>query len=57
MQVSPSQAQRQLVSGKVGWGWRQATYPISANFIVAGLVILVVTIAYLLSLDEPNQCQ
>jgi hypothetical protein len=53
MQVSPSQAQRQLVSGKVGWGWRQATYPISANFIVAGLVILVVAIASLLSLDKP----
>jgi hypothetical protein len=53
MQVSPSHAQRQLVSGKVGWGWRQATYPISANFIVAGLLILVVAIADLLSLDEP----
>lgn len=54
MQVSPPHSQRQLVSGKVGWGWRQATYPISANFIVAGLVILVVAIAYLLSLDKPT---
>lgn len=39
MQVSPSHTQRQLVSGKVGWGWRQATYPISTNFAFTGLLI------------------
>jgi hypothetical protein len=41
MQVSPPQTQRQLVSGKVGWGWRQATYPISLNFGLTGFVMLV----------------
>ncbi|MDX2255007.1 MAG: hypothetical protein NW214_05780 [Pseudanabaenaceae cyanobacterium bins.39] len=39
MQVSPPQSQRQLVSGKVGWGWRQATYPISSNFGLTGLMM------------------
>ncbi len=53
MQVSPSHSQRQLVSGKVGWGWRQATYPISANFIFAGLLILIVAIAQLVKMSEP----
>ncbi|MCA6624725.1 MAG: hypothetical protein IM542_19565, partial [Pseudanabaena sp. M165S2SP1A06QC] len=47
MQVSPSHSQRQLVSGKVGWGWRQATMPISANFFFAGLLMLMVAIAQL----------
>ena len=47
MQVSPSHTQRQLVSGKVGWGWRQATYPISVNFGFAGLLMLVVAIRQL----------
>ncbi|MCY7331096.1 MAG: hypothetical protein LH649_00215, partial [Pseudanabaena sp. CAN_BIN31] len=54
MQVSPSHSQRQLVSGKVGWGWRQATYPISANFIFAGLLILIVAIAQLVKMSEPS---
>lgn len=52
MQVSPSHSHRQLVSGKVGWGWRQATYPISANFIFAGLLILLVAIAQLVRIGE-----
>jgi hypothetical protein len=52
MQVLPSHSQRQLVSGKVGWGWRQATYPISANFIFAGLLILLVAIAQLVRIGE-----
>ncbi|WP_103667536.1 hypothetical protein [Pseudanabaena sp. BC1403] len=52
MQVSPSHSQRQLVSGKVGWGWRQATLPISANFFFAGLLILVVAIAQLVRIGE-----
>ncbi len=47
MQVSPSQPERQLISGKVGWGWRQATLPISANFGFAGLLMLMVAIAQL----------
>ncbi len=54
MQVSPSHSQRQLVSGKVGWGWRQATMPISANFFFAGLLILMVAIAQLVRIGEPN---
>jgi len=54
MQVSPSHSQRQLVSGKVGWGWRQATMPISANFFFAGLLILIVAIAQLLRIGETN---
>lgn len=54
MQVSPSHSQRQLVSGKVGWGWRQATYPISANFIFAGLLMLIVAIAQLVKMSEPS---
>lgn len=54
MQVSPSHSQRQLVSGKVGWGWRQATMPISANFFFAGLLILMVAIAQLLPIGETN---
>ena len=54
MQVSPSHSQRQLVSGKVGWGWRQATLPISANFFFAGLLILVVAIAQLVRIGESN---
>ncbi len=49
MQVSPPQAQRQLVSGKVGWGWRQATYPISLNFGLTGAVMLVGTMSQLLT--------
>jgi len=52
MQVLPSHSQRQLVSGKVGWGWRQATYPISANFIFAGLLILMLVIAKLGQLGD-----
>ena len=52
MQVSPSHSQRQLVSGKVGWGWRQATLPISANFFFAGLLILIVAIAQLVRIGE-----
>lgn len=52
MQVLPSHSQRQLVSGKVGWGWRQATYPISANFIFAGLLILMLAIAKLGQLGD-----
>ncbi|MFM7601171.1 MAG: hypothetical protein ACKO7R_08245 [Pseudanabaena sp.] len=48
----PSHSQRQLVSGKVGWGWRQATYPISANFIFAGLLILMLAIAKLGQLGD-----
>ncbi len=51
MQVSPSQ--RQLVSGQVGWGWRQATYPISVNFGFAGLLILTLAIAQLVKVVEP----
>jgi len=54
MQVSPSHSHRQLVSGKVGWGWRQATYPISANFFFAGLLLLIVTISQLVRLNEPS---
>jgi len=54
MQVLPSHSQRQLVSGKVGWGWRQATYPISVNFIFAGLLILVIAIYQLLHLGNPS---
>jgi hypothetical protein len=54
MQVSPSHSQRQLVSGKVGWGWRQATMPISANFFFAGLLIVIVAIAQLLRIGETN---
>jgi hypothetical protein len=54
MQVSPSHSQRQLVSGKVGWGWRQATMPISANFFFAGLLILIVAIAQLLRIGETD---
>jgi hypothetical protein len=49
MQVSPPQARRQLVSGKVGWGWRQATYPISLSFGGTGLVMLAGIITQLLS--------
>ena len=52
MQISPSHSQRQLVSGKVGWGWRQATLPISANFIFAGLLIFMVAIAQLVRIGE-----
>lgn len=54
MQVSPSHSQRQLVSGKVGWGWRQATMPISANFFFAGLLILIVAITQLLKIGETD---
>ncbi len=54
MQVSPSHSQRQLVSGKVGWGWRQATYPICANFGFAGFLILLGVIARLFQLDDPR---
>jgi hypothetical protein len=53
MQVSPSHSQRQLVSGQVGWGWRQATYPISVNFGFAGLLMLMVAIAQLVQIVEP----
>lgn len=54
MQVSPSHSQRQLVSGKVGWGWRQATYPISANFGIAGILMLLVAISKLVRTNEPS---
>lgn len=54
MQVLPSHSQRQLVSGKVGWGWRQATYPISANFIFAGLLILVLAISHVVRLRDAS---
>ena len=61
MQVSPShshqksqeKSQRQLISGKVGWGWRQATYPISANFGFAGFLMLTLAIAQLIQIGEP----
>ena len=61
MQVSPShshqksqeKSQRQLISGKVGWGWRQATYPISTNFGFAGFLMLTVAIAQLIQIGEP----
>jgi hypothetical protein len=52
MQVSPSP--RQLISGKIGWGWRQATYPISTNFGFAGLLILTIAIAQLVKADDLN---
>ncbi|ELS33314.1 MULTISPECIES: hypothetical protein [Pseudanabaena] len=52
MQVLPSHTQRQLVSGRIGWGWRQATYPISVNFIFAGFSILAIAIARLLTKGE-----
>jgi len=53
MQVSPSRSQRQLVSGKVGWGWRQATYPICANFSFAGFLILLGGFGRLFALNDP----
>jgi len=53
MQALPSQSQRQLVSGKIGWGWRQATYPISVNFGFAGFLILTMAIAQLFRINEP----
>jgi hypothetical protein len=52
MQVSSSHPERQLVSGKVGWGWRQATYPISANFGFAGFLMLFVAIAQLVKIGD-----
>ena len=54
MQISPSHSPRQLVSGKVGWGWRQATLPISANFFLVGLLILMIAIAQLVRIGESN---
>jgi|GEM_PF-495792 len=54
MQISSSQSQRQLISGKVGWGWRQATYPISVNFIFAGILILVVSFSKLELADRSD---
>ena len=54
MQVSPSHSQRQLVSGKVGWGWRQATYPISVNFGCAGCLMMAMAIAQLIRTNEFN---
>jgi len=54
MQVSPSPIQPQLVSGKVGWGWRQATYPISANFGFAGFLMLIVAIAQLVRIGDSD---
>ena len=54
MQVSPPQPQRQLVSGKVGWGWRQATYPISLNFGLTGGVMLAGIMAQFLSQTNIN---
>ncbi len=54
MQVTPSHSQRQLVSGKVGWGWRQATYPISSNFGFAGFLMLMVVISQLLRAGDLN---
>lgn len=54
MQVSPSPIQPQLVSGKVGWGWRQATYPISANFGFAGFLMLIVAIAQLVRIGDAD---
>ena len=53
MQVSSSHSQPQLISGKVGWGWRQATYPISTNFGFWGFLILAVAIAQLVQIGEP----
>ena len=53
MQVSSSHSQRQLISGKVGWGWRQATYPISTNFGFAGFLMLSVAIAQLIQTADP----
>jgi len=52
MQVSSSHSQPQLISGKVGWGWRQATYPISTNFGFAGFLMLAVAIAQLIETGE-----
>lgn len=54
MQVSPPHSQRQLISGKIGWGWRQATYPISTNFGFTGLLMLVVAIAQLVRVGESS---
>ncbi len=51
MQALPSHSQRQLVSGKVGWGWRQATYPICTNFGFAGILIMAIASAILLKWD------
>ncbi|MBD2178264.1 hypothetical protein H6F42_15205 [Pseudanabaena sp. FACHB-1998] len=53
MQVSPFHSQRQLVSGKVGWGWRQATYPISLNFGFAGFLMLIVATSLLMRIGDP----
>ena len=53
MQVSPSHSQRQLISGKVSWGWRQATYPISTNFGFAGFLVLTLAIAQLIQIGDP----
>jgi hypothetical protein len=53
MQASPSHSQRQLVSGKVGWGWRQATYPISLNFGFAGFLMLLVVTPLIIKIDDP----
>ncbi|MFZ4556857.1 MAG: hypothetical protein ACOYN8_10850, partial [Pseudanabaena sp.] len=53
MQILPSHSQRQLISGKVGWGWRQATYPISTNFGFAGFLMLSAAIAQLVQIGEP----
>ena len=52
-EVSPSHSQRQLVSGKVGWGWHQATYPICANFSFAGFLILLGGFGRLFALNDP----
>ena len=54
MQISPSQPERQLISGKIGWGWRQATLPISANFGFAGFLMLMVAIAQLWQIGDLN---
>ena len=54
MQVSPSPSQRQLISGKVGCGWREATYPISANFGFAGFLMITVAIVQVAIINEQS---
>lgn len=54
MQVSHPHSQRQLISGKVGWGWREATYPISTNFGFAGFLMLTLAIVQVLKINEPS---
>ncbi|MFM7888832.1 MAG: hypothetical protein ACKPCM_19545 [Pseudanabaena sp.] len=54
MQVSPSHSQRQLVSGKVEWGWRRATYPICVNFGFAGFLILLAAFSRIVHVGDPK---